>query len=94
MRTTELGLTGMTISRIGNVIYSGETAISQMKRSLNELAAYLYMETDFPSGSFLMTGTCLVPPNDFTLQENDRIVIQIDGIGQLVNNVHYKPARK
>jgi 2-dehydro-3-deoxy-D-arabinonate dehydratase len=84
----------MKISRAGKVVYSGETAISQMKRSLEELAAYLYRETDFPSGSFLMTGTCLVPPNDFTLRESDRIEIQIDVIGQLVNTAFYKPARK
>ncbi len=65
-----------------------------MKRSLTELATYLYMECDFPAGSFLMTGTCLVPPNDFTLQKDDVVVISIDGIGTLINTIGIKENRK
>lgn len=58
-----------------------------MKRPLEELAGYLYRGCDFPNGSFLMTGTCLVPENDFTLMENDRVEISIEHIGTLVNQV-------
>jgi 2-dehydro-3-deoxy-D-arabinonate dehydratase len=61
-----------------------------MKRTLTELAEYLYRESDYPSGCFLMTGTCLVPGNDFTLQEKDLIMISIDGIGTLTNTVAKK----
>jgi len=81
----------MSIDRDGAEVYRDETSIARMKRSLPELAGYLYRECDFEQGCFLMTGTCLVPPNDFTLQEKDVVHITIDGIGQLVNTVSYKP---
>jgi 2-dehydro-3-deoxy-D-arabinonate dehydratase len=81
----------MTIDRDGNEVYKDETGIDRMKRSLPELASYLYRELDFPDGSFLMTGTCLVPPNDFTLHEGDIVSISIDSIGTLVNTVGFKP---
>jgi 2-dehydro-3-deoxy-D-arabinonate dehydratase len=81
----------MSISRNDNELYHDETSISRMKRTFPELAGYLYRECDFPHGSFLMTGTCLVPPNDFTLQENDVVSISIDHIGTLVNTISFKP---
>lgn len=80
----------MTIHRHDKKMYEGDTTISRMKRSLPELVAYLYRECDFPHGCYLMTGTCLVPPNDFTLQPGDRVTISIDGIGTLVNIVQEK----
>jgi 2-dehydro-3-deoxy-D-arabinonate dehydratase len=80
----------MTIYRNGVSMYAGETPISRMKRSLSELAAYLYRALDFEDGCFLMTGTCLVPPSDFTLKENDVVEISIDGIGTLVNTIGLK----
>jgi 2-dehydro-3-deoxy-D-arabinonate dehydratase len=80
----------MAIRRGLDVAYRGEVAISQIKRSLSALAAWLYRESDFPAGCFLMTGTCLVPGNDFTLREGDNVEISIDGIGTLVNSVGYK----
>lgn len=81
----------MTITRGGEEAYLGIVAISQMKRSLTELAGWLFRETDFVSGAYLMTGTCLVPPNEFTLAEGDRVDITIDGIGVLTNTISYKP---
>ena len=81
----------MTISRGGKNVYKGEVLISQIKRSLTELVSWLYEETDFKYGSFLMTGTCLVPPNEFTLQDDDIVDISIDGIGTLTNYVAHKP---
>ncbi|MGN6637492.1 MAG: fumarylacetoacetate hydrolase family protein [Mucilaginibacter sp.] len=83
----------MSISRNGENVYRDETSINRLKRSLPELAGFLYRECDFPYGSFLMTGTCLVPPNDFTLQEGDVVTISISGIGELVNTVSYKPEK-
>ena len=74
------------IKRAGAVIYSGETTIDQMKRKHEELVDFLYRECSFPQGAYLMTGTCLVPDDDFTLQSNDEIAINIEGIGTL-NNV-------
>ena len=81
----------MSIRRGAEVVYRGEVAISQIKRSLTELASWLYRESDYPTGCFLMTGTCLVPGNEFTLQEGDNVDISIDGIGTLNNTVGYKP---
>ncbi|HTN05900.1 fumarylacetoacetate hydrolase family protein [Agriterribacter sp.] len=87
--------TGTTISmnilRNNQSIFEGAIKLSMMKRSLPELAAFLFRETDFPSGCFLMTGTCLVPDNDFTLLENDIVNISIDEIGTLLNRVMHKP---
>jgi 2-dehydro-3-deoxy-D-arabinonate dehydratase len=80
----------MTIHRNGTKMYEGSTTISRMKRALPELVGFLYKEMEFEPGCFLMTGTCLVPPTDFTLQPEDRIDISIDGIGTLVNTVAVK----
>jgi len=81
----------MSIHRNNQEVYKDETSINRMKRSFTELAGYLYRECDFPDGSFLMTGTCLVPANDFTLQEEDVVSISIDNIGTLINTVGFKP---
>jgi 2-dehydro-3-deoxy-D-arabinonate dehydratase len=81
----------MEIHRDGKNVYTGEVAISQIKRKLPELASWLYRDMDFPYGCFLMTGTCLVPGNDFTLAQGDKVAISIDGIGTLTNTVRYKP---
>ena len=75
------------IHRSNTKMYADSTRISQMKRTHNELVDYLYRECSFPNGCFLMTGTCLVPPNEFTLQSGDEIVISIDHIGTLTNKV-------
>lgn len=77
----------LAIRRGAETMYEASTPISRMKRSLPELAGYLYRECDFPTGCFLMTGTCLVPPDNFTLQPGDVVTISIDGIGTLVNTV-------
>ena len=71
----------------GQKIFEGKTAITQIKRSFEELVSYLFLETTFPYGCLLMTGTGIVPPNDFTLQKGDEIRITIDSIGTLVNTV-------
>jgi 2-dehydro-3-deoxy-D-arabinonate dehydratase len=77
----------MQIKRKGSLMYADETAINKMKRLHTELVEFLFRECSFPYGCFLMTGTCLVPPNDFTLQIGDEIIIRIDGIGELQNFV-------
>jgi 2-dehydro-3-deoxy-D-arabinonate dehydratase len=83
----------MTIHRGVDSVYKGEVAISQIKRSLTELVSWLYRESDFIHGCFLMTGTCLVPGNDFTLRAGDRVEISIDHIGTLYNVVGFRPAK-
>lgn len=80
--------TSITLEIIrGQKVFEGKTGISQIKRSFQELVSYLYMETTFPYGCLLMTGTGIVPPNDFTLQTGDEVRITIDEIGTLVNTV-------
>lgn len=75
------------IERDGVVQYHDHAPISQMKRGHQELVDFLFRECSFPQGCFLMTGTCLVPPNSFTLQSGDVVRISIDGIGTLENTV-------
>lgn len=77
----------MTIYRNEHICFSDSIQINKMKRSLEELAHYLYLGFEFPHGSFLMTGTCLVPDNDFTLMEEDKVEISIEHIGTLINEV-------
>lgn len=75
------------INRQNKNVFRGEITINQIKRKFTELASFLYRECSFPYGSFLMTGTGVVPGNDFTLQSNDEIKITIQPIGTLVNTV-------
>ena len=77
----------LQIIRGSTTMYADETAISKMKRGHDELVEFLFRECTFPFGCLLMTGTCLVPPNDFTLLSGDIIVIRIDHIGELKNTV-------
>ena len=77
----------MQIIRGRTTMYAEEIAISKMKRRHMELVDFLFRECTFPFGCLLMTGTCLVPPNDFTLQSADVIIIRIDHIGELKNTV-------
>lgn len=77
----------MQIIRNSVVMYSDEVAINKMKRGHSELVEFLFRECSFPNGCLLMTGTCLVPPNDFTLLSGDEIIIRIDNIGTLKNFV-------
>jgi 2-dehydro-3-deoxy-D-arabinonate dehydratase len=77
----------MTISRAGTSMFSGETSTAQMRRTQTELAAYLFRELTFRAGAFLLTGTGIVPPDDFTLSSGDVVSITIEGIGTLENSV-------
>jgi len=73
------------IIRKGQDMFDGNITIDQMKRNHEELVDYLFREADFPSGCYLMTGTGIVPPDDFTLQEGDEVRISITGIGTLIS---------
>lgn len=77
----------ITILRDGNTVFSGKTALTEIKRELQSLVDYLYRDNSFPSGSLLMTGTGIVPPDSFTLHSGDQIHISIDQIGTLSNRV-------
>ena len=77
----------MTISRGGSVAWEGSSSTSGLRRRIDELAAYLFREDDFPAGVVLSTGTSLVPDLPFTLEAGDEIRIKISEIGELVNPV-------
>ncbi|HTL30900.1 MAG TPA: fumarylacetoacetate hydrolase family protein [Tepidisphaeraceae bacterium] len=67
--------------------FAGSTTLESLKRKPRELVDYLFRENSFPHGAFLMTGTGIIPPSEFTLQLGDRIEMTIDPIGTLVNTV-------
>ena len=67
----------LTITRDGEVAFDGTTATSQLKRGIDEMADWLTRELAFPQGAILLTGTCLVPEDDFTLKPGDRVRVQV-----------------
>ncbi|MEX0642574.1 MAG: fumarylacetoacetate hydrolase family protein [Pirellulales bacterium] len=73
------------IRRSGAEIWSGETRIANMKQTFDNLREHLFRCDTFPTGCYLMTGTGVVPDNDFTLRPNDEVSITIDNVGTLTN---------
>jgi 2-dehydro-3-deoxy-D-arabinonate dehydratase len=78
----------LEILRDNKTIFKDTVALNQMKRSLDELVSFVCRECSFPVGCLIMTGTGIVPPNDFTLSLGDEIRISIDSIGTLINTVN------
>jgi 2-dehydro-3-deoxy-D-arabinonate dehydratase len=77
----------LEIDREGATIFEGETSVARMKRQFGELIGWLGRDNLFPHGAVLLTGTGLVPPDDFSLKSGDLVRITIDGIGTLTNPV-------
>lgn len=77
----------MQVLRNGQMAFTGEVGIDQMKRKQEDLVSWLYRASSFPYGCFLMTGTGIVPSREFTLRAGDEIRITIDPIGTLINTV-------
>lgn len=75
------------IFRNDEKVFEGEAQVNQLKRKLEELVSYLVLDNEVFAGTVLLTGTCIVPPNDFTLANNDRVEIEIPEIGVLNNTV-------
>jgi 2-dehydro-3-deoxy-D-arabinonate dehydratase len=67
--------------------FSGSTTLESLRRTPEELVRYLYTSNRFPAGCFLLTGTGIIPPDAFALQNGDQIRITITGIGTLINSV-------
>ena len=82
----EIGIQ-LAVRRRGKVAFHGETSIEQMARTFEDLIGWLARDNSFPNGAFLLTGTGIVPKDDFTLQAGDVVEIIIDGIGTLSNPV-------
>lgn len=74
-------------------VVEGTASTGQLKRRFDELVSYLGRDNVIFDGTVLLTGTCIVPPNEFTLADGDRIEIEISGIGVLNNFVKQKVSK-
>jgi 2-dehydro-3-deoxy-D-arabinonate dehydratase len=77
----------LVIHRKGAEVFRGETNLGQMKRTFDDLIGWLFRDNSFPDGVILLTGTGIVPPNEFSLAAGDIVSIDITGIGTLTNPV-------
>jgi 2-dehydro-3-deoxy-D-arabinonate dehydratase len=77
----------LNIVRAGKLAFEGSTTLAQMARTTESLADWLFRENEFPHGAVLLTGTGIVPPDEFTLKPGDEVAITIVGIGTLRNPV-------
>lgn len=77
----------MEIERDGETVFDDVTNTGEMKRSCEELVDYYVKHNAVPKWSVLLTGTSLVPPDSFTLQDDDDILIHVDDVGTLGNPV-------
>ena len=75
------------IERDGKAVVNDTTTLDKMKRSFEELAGWLARDNSFPTGVILLTGTGIVPPDEFSLAAGDLVKISISGIGTLVSPV-------
>jgi 2-dehydro-3-deoxy-D-arabinonate dehydratase len=78
---------GVKIRRGSKTVFEGDTSVGRIKRSFDELLGFLFRSQTFSAGAVLLTGTGVVPPNDFTLQPGDRVTIRISSLGELTNPV-------
>jgi 2-dehydro-3-deoxy-D-arabinonate dehydratase len=81
-----VGIT-LTITRGAETVFQQSTTTAKMRRTVHELADWLFRENSFPVGAYLMTGTGIIPPEEFTLHRGDTISIRGEGIGSLINPV-------
>jgi 2-dehydro-3-deoxy-D-arabinonate dehydratase len=77
----------LDIERGGNTVFAGRTTLAQMARTPESLASWLFRENEHSHGAVLLTGTGIVPPDEFSLQSGDVVAIAIAGIGVLRNPV-------
>lgn len=77
----------LRIHRGGEAVVEGSVSTGQLKRKLDDLVSYLIRDNDIYDGTILLTGTGIVPPDDFSLQSGDRVDISIAEIGRLSNPI-------
>lgn len=77
----------LSIIRKENIVFQGKSSTSEMKRNVYELVEWLQKSNDLPQDAVLMTGTGIIPPQDFTLKEGDIVSISIEKIGTLTNKI-------
>ncbi|MDQ2897140.1 MAG: fumarylacetoacetate hydrolase family protein [Actinomycetota bacterium] len=84
----------LSIHRAGAVVFAGSTSVAEMKRSFEELVAALFVELSHPAGAVLLTGTGIVPPDDFSLAPGDAVRIAIEGVGVLEHEIYRQEPRE
>ena len=77
----------LVIERNGQTVVTGETSLGELHRKLTDLVSWLGRENDFPAGAILLTGTGVIPPDEFSLENGDIVHMTISGIGTLTNSV-------
>lgn len=77
----------MTIDRDGERVFEGETSTGEMVRTCEELTRYYTQHNAVPELAVLLTGTSLVPEDDFDLQPGDEVSIDVERVGTLENGV-------
>jgi 2-dehydro-3-deoxy-D-arabinonate dehydratase len=75
------------LDKAGAQLFLGTTSTARMKRGFADLADWLVRDNPVPAGSVLLTGTGLVPPDDFTLEPGHVVEIHVPRIGTLRNDV-------
>jgi 2-dehydro-3-deoxy-D-arabinonate dehydratase len=80
----------LEIRRDGERIFAGATSVTEMKRNFEELVAALFDELSFPAGAVLLTGTGVVPPDEITLRDGDRVRIAVEGVGVLEHDIYQR----
>ncbi len=77
----------LAIYREGSLLFQGRTPFSRMMRPVADLIRWLGIDNDFPDGVVLLTGTGIVPPDELSLEERDRVEIECPSVGVLSNPV-------
>ncbi len=75
------------IFRHGKTVFAGQTSVGQLRRRFEDLGGFLFRSQRFPRGAALLTGTGIVPPDNFTLEAGDEIEVKISGVGSIRNQV-------
>ncbi|GMA58752.1 hypothetical protein GCM10025858_32550 [Alicyclobacillus sacchari] len=84
----------MRIERAGQTVFAGSISLTQLRRPLSQLIRFLLRDNPIFDGTALMTGTGIVPPDEFTLQPDDIVAIEVQAIGQLVNPISTQRAHR
>ncbi|QBI21420.1 fumarylacetoacetate hydrolase [Egibacter rhizosphaerae] len=77
----------LEVHREGQVCYADRVDVADMRRTPEELLEWLYRAQDYPNGVVLLTGTAIVPDDEFTLRPGDEVVVRVPGLGELRNAV-------
>ena len=75
----------LRIMRSGDLVFSESTSTARLRKRFDILIDHLKRDNWIAPGTVLLTGTGIVPPDEFTLQPGDVVEIDSDRIGVLRN---------